>query len=379
MKKQLKLKALLFTTLFSVCILNVKSQDFGDVLGAGLDDANNYLEAFIEPGMNSFGNGLAGGWYNTAKPHKLFGVDFTLSVNLATIPDAEKTFSFASRNFTNLQYTGGSEPLPTVVGGPAPEDASGNPYELFIPVGTTVSYGGQSIDLEDEIAFPVAPGADLEDLPVVGTPVPTFNLGIGLIKNTDLKIRLIPSQDLGDFSISMFGIGVMHDIKQWIPGMKLLPFELSGFFGTTSLSADFEMDDVSNTETGSSGGTTTSTTFTGSNMSSSFSASATTIQVLASKKLAILTPYVGVGLNFVKSSIDVKGDFTYRTDVTAAPAPTVTQSIDFSDPINLEFTGAGGPRLTVGARLKLLILTIHADYTLQKYNQLTAGIGLAIR
>jgi hypothetical protein len=30
-------------------------------------------------------------------------------------------------------------------------------------------------------------------------------------------------------------------------------------------------------------------------------------------------------------------------------------------------------------RLKLLVLTIHADYTLQKYSTLTMGLGLSIR
>lgn len=50
-----------------------------------------------------------------------------------------------------------------------------------------------------------------------------------------------------------------------------------------------------------------------------------------------------------------------------------------SDPVKMEFRGAGGARMTVGARVKLLILTVHADYTFQKYKTFTTGIGISIR
>ncbi len=367
MKRQPRLKALIFATVLSFSTINLQAQDidFGDVLSAGLADANAYLEQYIAPGINSFSNGLAGGWNNTAKPHKLLGFDLTFSMNVATIPSSEETFNYAAAGFQQLQYTG-TGPLPTIVGGGVEPDGT-----LFIPVGATLDYGGgNTITLNEQIDFPVAEGFNLDDSPITGVPVPTLNFGLGLVKNTDLKIRLIPAIDLGDFSVNMFGIGVLHDIKQWIPGMKLLPFDLSGFIGYTKLDAEFGLPDISTVSTSGS----TVTTFSGSGVSN-FEASATTIQVIASKKLAILTPYIGLGINAVNTKFNVKGDFNYRVDVGGI----VDQEIDFSDPLDLEFSGAGGPRLQVGARLKLLILTIHADYTIQKYNQLTVGLGLSVR
>jgi hypothetical protein len=49
-----------------------------------------------------------------------------------------------------------------------------------------------------------------------------------------------------------------------------------------------------------------------------------------------------------------------------------------TDPLDLKFS-ASGLRTTAGFRLKLAVLTIHADYTLQKYKCLTAGIGISVR
>lgn len=346
-----------------------KSQDLGEILSAGVDDANTYLENYVAPGINAFGNGLAGGWYNTAQAHKKFGVDLTISLNMAAIPDAEKMFSFAEAGFNRFQLRGDADGMLPTFAGASAESGS----ELFIPANTTIDYNGQSITIEDEIALEVPNGLFGEaDLSLSSMPTPTVNLGIGLIKNTDLKIRLVPEQNVGDFGFKLFGIGVMHDIKQWIPGMKALPFDLSGFIGTTKLTASLALTANSVNEDASNG---TTTSFTGEG-EAEFISRATTFQVLISKKLSILTPYVGVGFNSVKSTFDVRGEFDYDVENSTT---SDTQHLDITDPVSLEFTGAGGARATVGARIKLAILTLHADYTIQKYKTFTAGVGLSIR
>ena len=95
-----------------------------------------------------------------------------------------------------------------------------------------------------------------------------------------------------------------------------------------------------------------------------------TLQGIISKTLPVITPYLGIGYNISGSSFDVNGDFTYRLD---------GQEITFTDPVSLDFSGGSSPRINAGLRLKLLILTIHAEYAIQKYNTLTLGVGLSIR
>src|SRR5690606_10037309 len=119
--------------------------------------------------------------------------------------------------------------------------------------------------------FDGPPGLALEEETGVTSfvPVPMIQLGIGIVKNTDLKIRLIPTQETDDFSFKMFGIGVMHDVKQYIPGIKMLPFDLSVFVGYTDLDFELDLSDGSAASEGNVG---------------TFDASALTIQGLISKK-----------------------------------------------------------------------------------------------
>ncbi len=346
----------------------IKGQDFGEIIAAGTEDANTYLNNYMAPAINSFGNGLANGWYNTARAHKTLGVDLTLSFNMARIPMEERTFQFIASDYINMTLTGDSDGiLPTMVGGDAEEGS-----EIVIDASSDINFGGgQSVTLEEDIRFDVPGGINLEDVPVVtGLPTPTLNLGIGVYKNTDLKIRYTPEINAGDFSLKMFGIGVLHDVKQWIPGIKNLPFDLSGFFGTSKITATYDLE-VDNTQTGTLG---SETRFYGQGQGE-FVASATTIQALISKKLLVFTPYAGIGVNIVNSSVRVLGDYTYEV----TPPQGTTSTYDIKDPVDLEFTGSGGPRFTIGGRLKLAVFTFHFDYTAQKYSTITGGVGIAVR
>ena len=46
------------------------------------------------------------------------------------------------------------------------------------------------------------------------------------------------------------------------------------------------------------------------------------------------------------------------------------------DPLNLSLGGVDGFKTNIGARIKFLLFTLHADYTVAEYNMFTIGIGL---
>jgi len=333
--------------------------DFEGTLRAGPKDAGTYLQNYMEPGVLSFANGLASGWVNTAKTHKILGLDLTVAANIAAIPDEALSFAFSGSNWSNLIIDSGSDLLPTFVGGP-----SNTQLKLRADAEISDGQGNSILYTSESSPFGAADGIDLEnDLGVefAGLPTPTFHVGIGIVKNTDLKIRFIPSFKSDNFEFNMFGIGVMHDIKQWIPPLKLVPIDIAGFFGTTSMNVkvNYNFSSTGNDKIEVQDGST------------EFKVSSTTIQILASKKLAILTPYISIGYNIVSSNLDVLGTYTYTNDIG--------QSIDLVDPVTLDFGGGSSPRATIGARLKLLILTLHADYTFQEYRTFSAGVGISIR
>jgi hypothetical protein len=54
--------------------------------------------------------------------------------------------------------------------------------------------------------------------------------------------------------------------------------------------------------------------------------------------------------------------------------------VPLADPLDIRLDDKGmKPHATVGVKLKLFILHIHASYSVAKYNMLNAGIGLSIR
>lgn len=324
-----------------------QAQDFSGLVKAHPDDAETLLGNYLEPAFTGFGMGIANGWYNTAAPHKFPGFDLTITGNLVTVPADGQFFNFSSAEYSG-RVTSSANELPTIFG---PDDS-----EPSLQLDYTREYNGQSYRISETVN-------GLSGLGFNMVPVPVAQLGIGLPKNTDLKVRFIPSFAVGDLSLGLWGVGVMHDFKQWIPGLKALPFDASVFVGYTKFEAanNFATPDNASFTTDGEG---------------VISSSALTYQLLVSKKLSVLTVYAGLGANSINSNLKMLG--TYYVEGENEVSGEVEQIELEKDPINLEFS-AGGARATIGARLKLAIITLHADYTLQKYNTVSAGIGISVR
>lgn len=349
------------------CLLPVtksSAQDFVNIFRASQEDVTQYLDSYIEPAMFSFANGMAGGWYNTAKTHKPLGFDITATVNVANIPSNERLFLFDPSDYSNLRLVdGGTADLPTLVGGDANDrlELHGN----FEFEGETYEYTtGESFQAPDGIV-------DASDLPLAGVPAPTVQLGIGLIKNTDLKIRYGQVKNLSaddgtnnKYGVSIFGVGIMHDFKQWIPGIKHLPLDMAIFVGYSRFKSTIDFDEF---EPGvfSAEGT------------AELTANNTTIQALVSKKLSILTLYGGLGYNIVSSGIKVDGRIENYQLLSNPTDPNSYYVVE--DPVDFKYDGGSTFRATFGMRLKLAFLTLHSDYTFQKYNMLSVGLGFTFR
>lgn len=319
----------------------VKAQDDLDqLLEAGIEDASVLIEGYVDPFMVGFGTGLSNGWYNTAKAHKSLGFDLTVTANVAYVPDKDMFFNANGLNLQTVELDDPAYPdgnIPTMFG----PDAE---TPTFRELNTGETFEGPSgLGIEDEIGFNAV-------------PVPMAQIGIGIVKNTDLKVRWTPEIDIGDDGkFKLFGFGVLHDVKQHIPGLKNLPFDLSAFVGYTKMKTtiDFTNGDPTQNQTGD------------------FEIRTLTVQGLISKKFSVLTFYGGLGFNRVRSDLGINGEYDINDDGDFNDANEV-------NPLSLEFK-SGGPRMTLGMRLKLAILTLHADYTLQKYKTLTVGVGFSVR
>lgn len=340
---------------------------------ASKDDAEKITQNYSAPFLKGFGYGINAGWNNTARPHKTLGFDLTVTVSPVFIPAEDEVFTFNNADYTNIQLTPGSSDQISTIFGPQYEDGDANIPELEI----TFDAGNFDPSLEGEEVtanFPMNAGLGFkDDIGFNVIPMPMAQLSVGIVKGTELKLRYVPTIALGeDGEVGMFGLGVKHDFKQWIPGIKHLPFDMSGFIGFTRLKATYGVDSESLGLTLQGDGITVGNP--NNNQAVVFSSSGTVIQGFISKKLLFFTPYAGIGFQRVATRLAMEGDYdiTYDTGTT-------TGNVMVNTPLDFK-VAEGSLMASIGAQVKILwVLAMHAEYTVAKYNTFTFGLGINIR
>ncbi len=314
--------------------------DLNDLLKGSQADANYLAQGYLTPVLNAIGSGLNQGWYNTAGTHKKFGFDLTISVSSIQFPSEDLFYAVDN---SKLQTMNIDNPVNGPPSGMAPTFIGPDPAPTYIykdPITQTPISGTE---------FQGPPGIDIQSVPLGGLPLPMVNLGIGIPVVGDVKIRWASVSSDAGAKVNLLGFAVQHDIKQHIPGLKEVPFDLSALIGYTSFSSEVGFDSSNPSQVGKA------------------DFSATTIQGLIGKKFSVLTVYGGVGYNFSSGSFKAVGSY-----------PDATTGITLTDPVSIS-SSVSGPRITGGLRLKLAIFTLHGDYTFQRYNTITLGFGIAVR
>jgi hypothetical protein len=342
-----------------VLFSSVSYSQFKDVdfLRTAPADGVKYLEAYISPWANAFGAGLNGGWYNTAKPHKFGGFDITLNTSVGIVPTSAQTFD-ASKIGLSSSVTGAG--ISSTVAGPD-------------KAGPLMSYNSNGVTLA---SFNAPKGANWRYI-----PVPSAQVGIGLPLGTELKVRFIPKIKIKDGDIALWGVGLLHNLTQYLPGDKVLPFDVSLFGGYTKLMANVPIDlppDPSVLKNYTA--INSSTAFNSQNMN--VTVGALNISAIASLNLPVITFYGGVGYTKTRTTMALSGNYPLPVFV-ALPLPHaeyndsgVKKGSDFP---KMDIKNFSGLRANIGFRLKLAIVTIHFDYTRAQYNVLTTGLGFSFR
>jgi hypothetical protein len=337
----------------SVTFSQFKDVDF---LRSAPADGVKYLQAYITPFANAFGSGLSGGWYNTAKPHKLGGFDITLSTSVGIVPTSAQTFDASKIGLSSSVSGAGISPT---VAGP---DKSGPP----------MSYNAGPLTLA---TFNAPKGTNWRYI-----PVPTAQVGIGLPLGTELKFRFIPKVKINNGDVSLWGVGLLHSIMQYIPGNKLTPFDVSLFAGYTKLQGNVPLalePDPSVSQAYVSYNAATSF----DNQNLNINVKSLNISAIGSVNLKIITFYGGVGYCKTQTTMVLSGNFPTPTPVLTSPYRQYNDSgvKKGSDFPKLDIKNFSGLRANVGFRLKLAIITIHFDYTRAQYNVFTTGLGFSFR
>jgi len=345
----------LICSLLFISSVSFSQLDNVNFLRAGSLDGLKYAEKYITPWANAFGASMNGGWYNTAKPHKLGGFDITTGVSFGFVPSSTTTFDVSKIGLSTLTGTGTA----STIAGPNKE-------------GPTLSASSGGVTLTD---FKTPPGTNWKMI-----PVPSAQIGIGLPFGTEVKARFIPKISIADGDISLWGVGLVHSIVQYFPGNKLLPFDISLFCGYTKLQGNIpiSLQPVLNAPG----------TYTTYNSATSFKdqklsvdVSAMNVGVIGSLNLPVITLYGGLGYSKTSTSFELKGNY---------PLPTVNPAISTTEAVYedagvvknfplVEIKNFSGVRANIGLRIKLSVITIHADYTRAQYNVISTGLGISFR
>lgn len=343
--------------------------DVGRILQASADDANLLVQEYLKPFGSGFGASLNSGWTNTAKPHKKFGFDVTVSAGLATVPMADKTFNVNNIGLEELELENGPAEVQTINGASdvatttlaAYETINGNREKLFefdMPSGTGFGY----------------------------VPAPEIKGAIGLIKDTEVMLRYVPQVDVQDYgTFEQIGFGAKHGINQWLPGGKILPVDLAVMVGYTkqTVSADFRLtgEDIANDANTENPYENQPETWDGQKLQ--IETSAYTVNALVGKTLPVISVYGGVGYEASTMSLGTPGTY-----------PTIGQNPDyngggngekplivetFDSPVGAEIEGENGFHALAGFRVRFTVFHISASYKLANYSTFNAGFGISFR
>jgi hypothetical protein len=156
----------------------------------------------------------------------------------------------------------------------------------------------------------------------------------------------MPMLNVGDnINVNLFGIGMKHDLLQWIPvAGDAIPMSLSLQWGYTNLNTELKIDEHE----------------------VSLNTKANTINLVASKRLLMVTGYAGIGYNSSTTSFSSPVDFDLG-------------GLKFNEKVEIDFESNNNLRANIGLRLNITLVTIQADYTFSEYPTATLGLGVSLR
>ncbi len=323
-------------SIIAVILMSLSSSAQQNIVSSeDISTTQNLISEYLSPLGEGIGTGLNCGWWTTAKPHKILGFDLSISLNSVEIPESGLIFNYEDVIYDNNNFTSDPNSLTT-------STVFGDAYNA------NITY---NVNSSSNINIVMPQGLNVKNV-----IVPTLNLGIGVIKKTDIVIRYIPEIKFKEYlSMQVFGGGVKHDILQYIPVANKLPFDLSVMSNFTNLSVKTNISGLS--------------TSNGSDVEIKCKAFST--NVIASKKIALITLFGGIGHNYTYSNLDVDSDIILSNSL----------SINANDILTTKFGKMHDMKVNIGVRLQILLVNVNASYnwSAQGYNTISFGLSSNLR
>lgn len=367
----MKLIAIRTRILLSIIITGVGIPLFSqplsmDIIYGGVDDAETILQEYLKPYANIIGSDLNAGWYNTARPHALGGLDVTATVSWAKAPPSTLTYDLATLLLNGTVEANQGTIAPTVAG--SMENRPSLSYSQM------VDFGGGNMQEIEYSNFTVPNGSGVDFI-----PLPMAQLTVGLPFGTDISARFIPTigyQDYGE--IGLWGVGGKHSVSQWLPVLKKLKFldiSVQGGYTKVTSSIHVLVEPQSLVEVDNY------PVFDWDDQFLTQNVEGWTVNLIASQTLSVFTFYEGIGYASSNVELLMEGHYPIQfviLDQASADFGKITYEIT-ENPIELSYQNFNNVRVNVGVRIKLGAFTMHYDFTHTLYATQSVGIGISFR
>lgn len=319
---------LLLLSLFTFTVSSAQLfEDIDDVLAATTEDAKRLIDAYVSPLGQSLTYSLNGGWASSAKTHKKFGFDLTFGAVSPSVSDAAKTFAIDELNLQQLTYS---------------ESTASTIFGANRPTTFNLSTTGST---QTEVTLP---GGIEEELILNSLPIPYVQAGVGLFFDTDVMIRYIPKIKNKGAEYGLLGVGVKHNLMQYFGLLDKLPLNISALAAFSKIDVDYQLNSLN------------------PDQKVSYDVSTFIFQALASLDFPVISVVGGIGYGKGDVTMLMLGNYT-----------SINPNLP-KDPININNTYTGSHAM-IGLRANLLFLKLFANYTLQEFNTLNAGVSFSFR
>lgn len=343
----------LFIGLCLVSKTTSAQNETAELIKSGITNAEILAKAYSQPLSKAFSTDMNTGWLTTGKAFKPGRFEIRVFANAAFVPEKDRTFDVSTLGLnSNVRLAPGSNKLaPTVFG----DDSPGPLLNVYATRPDTKQ--------EEQVTSFNTP----EGIGTAIAPTPMAQLTIGLVKETELMIRFIPKSTIGDFNVDLWGVGLKHSIRQWIPGIAASSFDITAAAAYSYFRSSY------NLEVNPQGGVANPNPADYTNQRIIFNTKALMSQLVASKTISVITGYAGFSYSSASTTTGMLGN--YPVTVLREQPPYTRQIQNITDPVNFvtDYKQVG---LTGGFRLKLAVFTLNAEGTWAKYPTVSAGIGL---
>jgi hypothetical protein len=330
---------------------------FSEIIKAAPADADKLVDAYGEPLFRGIGAGLNGGWYNSAKADKLLHFDLRITASAAFVPTSDKTFDVTQIGLSNNVR---------------PDNSSQTIAQTF---GGSSSVSGPLLDIYDDDGHKVGsftmPSGKLSFV-----PAPQVQLTIGLIQNTDISIRAIPTISItNEGSVSSIGFGIRHNLIQDFVGKgasKIFPFDLAIAAGYSHLNMNIPLN-VQPEDGTEPASTSQNTDFNNQHIAAAFNNFM--VQLIFSKKITFFTPFAAVGYNNTRTTFNAVGNYPVTTGESVSPGGIYSTYTTYPNPVNISETSVDGFRADLGFQLTPGFFRLYVSGSLAAYKSVNAGIG----